>query len=116
MVIAEEAWENAKADIPRHDAAYSGALYEPDGNEWRYDPVEKLWVCQCTHCLFEPHLVEKLTYPDLIAERTVSDWRPRTPGRHSDTRHLDGPAENVVDLLARLRPYPTEDLDEREAA
>lgn len=76
MSPAEKAWEAAKADIPRHDAQFSGVLYEPDGTMWRYNRVSGLWVCQCRHCKAEPNLVEQLSYADLIAEYTVQDWPP----------------------------------------
>jgi hypothetical protein len=51
-------------------------LYELDGTPWIYNPQTHLWECQCRHCHDEPQLAEKLTYADLTAEYTVSDWDP----------------------------------------
>lgn len=51
-------------------------LYELDGTPWIYNPVTGLWECQCRHCKAEPDLAEKLTFADLTAEVTVSDWIP----------------------------------------
>jgi hypothetical protein len=90
-------------------------LYELDSNEWHYDRVDHVWVCQCETCESDPTMAERPSYADLTAEHTVSDWKPRNWGRHSDTRHLDEPAANVVDLMARLRPYPVVDLDATDA-
>jgi hypothetical protein len=51
-------------------------LYDLDGTAWIYNPQTRLWECQCRHCKDEPHLAEKLSFADLTAEYTVSDWIP----------------------------------------
>lgn len=76
QAAAEVVWAKAQETIPEHDAQFGGVLYELDGVEWRYDRETGLWCCRCRDCVDEPQAAEKLSYADLIAEYTVSDWPP----------------------------------------
>ena len=50
-------------------------LYELDGTKWIYNAETRLWMCQCRHCLDNPHEAQALSYAELTGKYTVADWR-----------------------------------------